>query len=176
MRKNLPSGLEVALLGRCTDSFCPHPATLVATFQTQYAVTEPMPRGYCKEHVESRFVGDEAYEQHRLRYGGHGIGPTIFKRTDYEIREPNETEAAELTWEQAAAERWAAEGRIGEYRRIVELHAAETVDGLLVDAWTAAACVALHDGLNERNRERWLAMPTAQQCHVAINLMMGGGK
>ncbi|AEW94067.1 hypothetical protein SCATT_16960 [Streptantibioticus cattleyicolor NRRL 8057 = DSM 46488] len=71
-------------------------------------------------------------------------------------------------------ERWKAEGRIGEYRRIAELHAADTVDGLLVDAWTAAACVTLHDALSERNRARWLAMSTAQQCEVAVRLTMGG--
>ncbi|QKW54228.1 hypothetical protein HUT08_04265 [Streptomyces buecherae] len=79
-----------------------------------------------------------------------------------------------MAHERAAEERWAAEGRVGSYRRIVELHSAVTVEGLLVDAWTAGACVALYDALNEGNRERWLAMPVAQQCEVAVRLVMGG--
>ncbi|MFH8346813.1 hypothetical protein [Streptomyces sp. NPDC018045] len=172
MRKTLPSGLQVNPLGRCADSFCPRDATLVTTFISKRGTSPVGPVGYCALHVEARFVDDETYEWRLANYAGHGVGPRVYPRSSYEIREPNEVEAAELAHERAAEERWTAEGRIGEYRRIVELHSASKVDGMLVDALTAAACVALHDALNEKSRARWLAMPVAQQCEVAVRLTM----
>ncbi|MCZ0974585.1 hypothetical protein O1L55_31590 [Streptomyces albulus] len=173
MHKTLNCGLQVNPLGRCAGSFCPDLATLVVTFIARHSTVQQDPLGYCAGCVDLRFVDDETYDKrHRDRVGNSLLH--IFRRSWYEIREPTETEAAELVYEQAAEQRWAAEGRIGEYRRIAELHSATTVDGILVDGWTAAACVALHDVLNEKRRARWLAMPTAQQCHVAIQLTMGG--
>ncbi|MGW1867968.1 hypothetical protein ACWCPS_20655 [Streptomyces mauvecolor] len=172
MRKTLKSGLQVKPLGRCVDSFCPEYATVVVTFQSRYSTAPENPVGYCARHVEKRFVDDEMYRQRDN--AGAVTGRNVFPRSSYEIREPNEAESAELVWERGAEGRWKAEGRIGEYRRIVELHAAADVDGVFVDGWTAGACVALHDSLSERNRVRWLAMPTAEQCHVAIQLTMGG--
>ncbi|MER7986961.1 hypothetical protein ABTY53_15405 [Streptomyces noursei] len=173
MRKTLNCGLQVNAAGRCVGSFCPEPATLVVTFISRHSTAQQDPLGYCAGCVDLRFVDDEAYDKrHR---NGVGIGlPNIARRSWYEIREPTETEAAELAYERAAEERWKAEGRIGEYRRIAELHSAAKVDGVLVDPWTASGCVALHDALSEKNRARWLAMPTAQQCHLAIKLTMGG--
>ncbi|MFF4952829.1 hypothetical protein [Streptomyces chattanoogensis] len=174
MRKTLKSGLQVNPLGRCSDSFCLEHASVVVTFQSRHSTVAQEPVGYCGGHVESRFVDDETYERHRESWAGSVPGSRVSRRSDYEIREPNEDEKAELAWERGAEDRWQAEGRIGEYRRIVELHAADTVDGVFVDAWTAGACVALHDALSEKNRARWLAMPTAMQCDVAIRLTMGG--
>ncbi|MFG2228051.1 hypothetical protein [Streptomyces sp. NPDC048644] len=175
MRSTLPSGLQVNPLGRCADSFCPDPATVITTFVSERSPA-PEPIGYCARHVEDRFVDDGTYERQLRNYAGHGAGPHIFKRSLYEIREPNETEAAELAYARGAEERWKAEGRIGEYRRIVELHAAAKVGGVFVDGWTAGACVVLHDALNEKSRARWLAMSTAQQCEVAVKLTMGGAR
>ncbi|MEV5875769.1 hypothetical protein AB0L75_16340 [Streptomyces sp. NPDC052101] len=169
MRKTLKSGLQVNPLGRCADSFCPEHAAVVVTFQSRYSTAPENPVGYCAHHVDVRFVDDDTYDKR------HWVGRShVFPRSSYEIREPNEVESAELAWERGAEERWRAEGRVGEYRRIAELHAAADVDGVFVDGWTAAACVALHDNLSERNRARWLDMPTTMQCHVAIELTMGG--
>ncbi|GHF61522.1 hypothetical protein GCM10010218_48830 [Streptomyces mashuensis] len=173
MWKTLKSGLQVNPLGRCAAGFCSEPATVVTTFISRYSTVPENPLGYCSGHVERRFVDDETYDRRHQDYPGV-VGGSVYRRSDYEIREPNETEAAELAWEQGAEERWKAEGRIGEYRRIAELHAADTVDGMLVDAWTAGACVALHDALSEKNRERWLGLTTAQQCDIAVRLTMGG--
>ncbi|MFT2017742.1 hypothetical protein ACMA1D_18160 [Streptomyces sp. 796.1] len=173
MEKTLPSGLAAGPLGRCVASFCSAPANTVVTFSPRGMAARLGPRAYCNAHVELLFVDDETYEaRHRAHPGG--LGPRVFQRSMYEIREPSDAEAAELAHERAAGERWAAEGRVGSYRRIVELHSVTTIDGLLVDAWTAGACVALYDALNEANRERWLAMPVAQQCEVAVRLVMGG--
>ncbi|MFD7015874.1 hypothetical protein [Streptomyces sp. NPDC059928] len=172
MRKTLASGLQVDPLGRCAASFCPEHATVVVTFQARQSTGPENPVGYCARHVEERFVDDDTYDKrHSVGSGSH-----VFPRRYYEIREPNEVESAQLAWERGAEERWKAEGQVGEYRRIAELHAAADVDGVFVDGWTAAACVALHDNLSERNRARWLAMPTTMQCHLAIELTMGGKK
>ncbi|MGV9693417.1 hypothetical protein ACWDUX_30415 [Streptomyces sp. NPDC003444] len=42
-----------------------------------------------------------------------------------------------------------------------------------MDAWTAAACVRLHDALNEANRKKWLGMDVKTQCHMAATLLFG---
>ncbi|MER6912215.1 hypothetical protein ABT354_11125 [Streptomyces sp. NPDC000594] len=121
-------------------------------------------------------MDDDAYEERRRTYGAHIAGPGVYPRRYYEFRGPTDEEAAELAHERASEERWAAEGRIGEYRRIVELRTAAKIDGFLVDGWTAAACVAVHDRLNERNRQLWLDMPVQKQCWVAVSLATGSSR
>ncbi|MFK0231196.1 hypothetical protein ACIQUL_36130 [Streptomyces sp. NPDC090303] len=172
MEKTLPSGIKVRSKGRCWYSLCDRSAEQVVTFQSEHSTRKQVPLGYCSDCIEQWFLSDEEYEQ-REAGGRNVLGTGIYRRSWYEIREPSEVEAAELAYERDAEERWKAEGRVGKYRRIVELHQAAKVDGFLVDAWTAAACVKLHDTLNEANRKKWLGLDVRGQCHVAATLLFG---
>lgn len=168
MRKTLKCGIEAGAKGLCVWSFCPRPAELVVTFKTKNSTGEP--GGHCSRCVEEKFLSDEEYDRRQAAYVG-ALGPNIYCRSWYEIREPSEAEAAELAYERDAEARWKAEGRIGQYRRIVDLHQAEEIDGVLVDGLTAQACVRLYDHINEKNRATWLRLDVISQCHAAISLV-----
>lgn len=70
--------------------------------------------------------------------------------------EPDEGYGEEYGWLLPGIRSESAEHVVELCRRIVADHAAQCIDGVLVDAWTAAAIVQLADGLNETNRAKFL--------------------
>lgn len=55
--------------------------------------------------------------------------------------------------------------------RVSENWTAETVDGVLLDATTARAIIAVHQGLSPKNRERFEQMPVERAAAVAWRLV-----
>lgn len=62
-------------------------------------------------------------------------------------------------------------GWIDAATRIGERHQAETVDGMLLDATTAAALRAVDRALSPANRERFRAMPLDRAADIAWRLV-----
>ncbi|MFD9815180.1 hypothetical protein [Streptomyces sp. NPDC059080] len=170
----LPSGMEVGVLGRCViSSFCSETATHYVEFKPRpdYVPLHSFPpRGGCQRHVEAKFVSDEEYNQ-RFRDSERALGPDVQKRSDYVIRPLNTEEAAEVAYEQAAPDRWAADGTIGAVRRVYEMHSAEEIDGVLIDAFSAAHVIRVYDALNEKNRARFAKFDVVRMVEVAFQLV-----
>ncbi|MEU0214062.1 hypothetical protein ABZ281_02700 [Streptomyces sp. NPDC006265] len=167
-RTTLPSGLEIEALGRCTGSFCSEVATLAVTLLRHDGSKDKHTYGMCQPHVDARYVSAEEYAKHRQQWGSSTLGQSVYERDHYEIRPLTEQEATEVAYEQAAPERWEAEGRIGAFRRIVALHQCEKIDGILVDATSAQIVVAVHDALNEKNRAKYGQMPVGVMVDFAL--------
>lgn len=74
--------------------------------------------------------------------------------------EPDEGYGEEYGWLLPGIHSESAEHVVDLCRKIVANHAAQCIDGVLVDAWTAAAIVQLADGLNEKNRAKFLSRRT----------------
>ena len=165
----LESGLEVGVLGRCTGSFCLEIATLAVTFIRHDGTKDKHTYGKCQQHVDAEYLGAEEYAKRTAAHGGSTLGLYIHERDRYEIRDLTEQEAAEVAHEGKAPERWEAEGRIGAFRRIVALHQAETIDGILIDATSAQLVVAVHDALNETNRAKYGQMPVGVMVEFAFS-------
>lgn len=70
--------------------------------------------------------------------------------------------------------------RIAALRGIVEVHGARKlkINGkmVMVDAFTASACVQIHDGLNEANRAKYLALPWERFIDITWKLVKECGK
>ncbi|MEW1922209.1 hypothetical protein [Streptomyces sp. NPDC088360] len=167
-RKTLPSGLDVDVLGRCTDgSFCSETATHYVEYRPRpdYAPLHPSPPlGLCQRHVEARYVSDEEYKRLENR-------SRVSRRSDYVIRPLTDEEAAEVAHEKSAPERWEAEGTIGAFRRVAEMYSAEEVDGVLIDAFSAQHVVQVYDALNEKNKARMAAMDVVQIVDITFKLV-----
>jgi Zn-finger nucleic acid-binding protein len=171
LRRTLESGLEVDVLGRCTGpSFCTEVATLAVTLIRHNGEKDSHTYGMCQKHVDANYLSAEEYEKRRERWGSSTLGIEAQERDDYEIRPLTIQEAAEVAYEQAAPERWEAEGTIGKVRRIVEMHQCEEIDGVLVDATSAQIVIAIHDKLNETNKAKLAAMPIGVMCAFALKL------
>ena len=52
-------------------------------------------------------------------------------------------------------------------KRIVENHTAEKVEGILVDAFTASALVAIYEALSPENQERFDTPPLPRLAELA---------
>lgn len=98
---------------------------------------------------------------------GAGAVPAVFNRALYEIRPLTDREAAEVAFERSAPKRWAAEGRIGAYRQIVEFGAAEKIDGMWVDTDDAQHVLDAYDGMKPAHQQEFARLPVVQQCHAA---------
>lgn len=172
LRKKLESGLEINVLGRCTGGggFCQEVATLAVTLLRHDGTKTEYTYGKCQKHVDAQYLSAEEYEKRRNERGSSTLGIDVCKRDDYEIRPLTIQEAAEVAYEQAAPERWKAEGRMGAYRRIVAMHQCEEIDGVLVDATSAQFVVKVYDALNPENQAKMRGMSVVQQCHIALQL------
>ncbi|MEV7902113.1 hypothetical protein [Streptomyces anulatus] len=173
-RRTLPSGIEVEVLGRCTGgSFCKETATHSVTFAPRpgYTPTGPNhPKGVCQRHVETNYVSDEEYARQN-RATSLAFGPRVSRRSQHEIRPLTPQEAVEVAHETAAPERWEAEGRIGVFRRIVELHQAEEIDGVLVDGISAQHVIALYDALKPEQQQLYASWGVLRQVDAAFRLL-----
>lgn len=170
MHKKLESGLEVDSIGRCTGSFCDSAAALAVTLLLHDGGKSKHTYGMCQKHVDERYLSAEEYAKHRDRWGDSTLGRSVYERDDYEIRPLTVQEAAEVAYEQAAPERWEAEGRIGAFRRIVEMYQCEEIEGVLVDAWTAQIVVQVYDAVNSENQEKMRTLPVDKVCYVAVKI------
>ncbi|WP_274032609.1 hypothetical protein [Streptomyces sp. MMBL 11-1] len=127
------------------------------------------PKGVCQRHSENNYVSDDEYARHKDTTVG-GLVSLVFRRSEFEIRPLTAEEAAEVAHEAAAAERWEAEGRIGAFRRIVELHQAEEIDGVLVDAFSAQHVIAVHDALKPEQQRIYATWDVYRQVDAAFKL------
>ncbi len=59
---------------------------------------------------------------------------------------------------------------IDKVRRIVDDCQSDTIDGTLVDLFTASAIIAVYDRLNERNRKTLAAKKIGTMAHIALKL------
>jgi hypothetical protein len=72
----------------------------------------------------------------------------------------DEPEYGEYAWLLPGIKTQSAEHVVELCREIQQEHAAKCLDGVVVDAWTAAAIVTVADGLNERNRAKFMLRRT----------------
>ncbi|MFE4527159.1 hypothetical protein ACFRMO_08165 [Streptomyces anulatus] len=114
-------------------------------------------------------MSDEEYARHKDTTLG-GLVSLVFRRSEFEIRPLTAEEMAEVAHEAAAAERWEAEGRIGAFRRIVELHQAEEIDGVLVDHFSAQHVIAVHDALEPDRQRLYATWDVLRQVDAAFKL------
>jgi hypothetical protein len=167
----LPSGMEVTSRGRCTGSFCTATVALAVTLKSSDGTREYGTRGKCQEHVDRQYLSAEDYAQRTAAYRGNGLALGVFERDRYEIRPLTEKEAAEVAYEAAAPERWAKEGTIGVMRRIVADHAAEEIDGVLVDLFSASAVVKVYDALKAESQAKMRGMDVVRMVEISFRLL-----
>ena len=60
--------------------------------------------------------------------------------------------------------------RITALRRIVADSQYETLDGQMIDLFSASAAVQIYDALNEKNKALFASMPAANMCLMAFKL------
>ncbi|WP_424863039.1 hypothetical protein [Streptomyces sp. MMS24-I29] len=170
MNKKLGSGLEVRALGKCFDSWFDNAATMAVTLKPSPNFSRTHETyGKCQKHIDRQYLSAEDYAKRIAGYTGT-YRPHVFDRSLYEIRPLTIQEAAEVAYEQAAPKRWEAEDRIGDFRRIVELHQCEAIDGVLVDATSAQLVVLVYDKLKPENQEKFRRLSVHQQCEIALKL------
>lgn len=74
----------------------------------------------------------------------------------------DEPEYGEYAWLLPGIKSDNAEHVVELCRRIQQSHSVECIDGVLVDAWTAAAIVKVADGLNPTNRAKFFSLRTVE--------------
>lgn len=92
--------------------------------------------------------------------GGQYDAPagTIYDAGGNPIRIARRRRTASPSWLEAA-------------RRVVQNHQHETVDGMLLDAFTASALVQVYDALKPENKAKFDSMPLEQAASVAMRLI-----
>lgn len=67
-------------------------------------------------------------------------------------------------------------GVIAACRQIIADHSFAKINGLMVDAFSASAIIAVHDAIGGAQRDRFLAMPVEQMASLSFKVIERAGR